>query len=124
MRRYFSNLNFTLGFSLSIVILIMAVVSLVWTPYNPNAMNPRHRLEGPGLQHPLGTDQYGRDVLSRVTSSANGDIDYVHLGSFGYQCHVGHRYFLYPRLFAVDTGSCHVALGTGVYCCCQSQWFE
>lgn len=74
MRRFFSNLNFTLGFSLSIVILVMAVVSLVWTPYNPNAMNPRHRLEGPGLQHPLGTDQYGRDVLSRVMVGAVNSI--------------------------------------------------
>ena len=74
MRRFFSNGNFTLGFSLSFIILVMAVVSLAWTPYNPNAMNPGHRLEGPSLQHPLGTDQYGRDVLSRVMVGAINSI--------------------------------------------------
>jgi len=74
MRRFFSNLNFTLGFVLSVVVVIMALVSLAWTPYDPNSMNARQRLEGPGIEHPLGTDQYGRDILSRVMVGAINSI--------------------------------------------------
>ena len=74
MQRYFTNLNFALGFSLSMVVVVMALLSLMWTPYSPNTMNPRHRLEAPTIQHPLGTDQYGRDILSRVMVGAVNSI--------------------------------------------------
>jgi len=37
MKRFFGNLNFTLGFILSLFIVIMAVTSLVWTPYDANS---------------------------------------------------------------------------------------
>jgi peptide/nickel transport system permease protein len=33
---------------------------------DPLEMNPQHLLEGPSLPHPLGTDEFGRDILSRV----------------------------------------------------------
>ncbi len=74
LKRFFSNLNFSLGFVLSFVVVAMALVSLVWTPYNPNRMNPRDRLQGPSISHPLGTDQYGRDTLSRVMTGAVNSI--------------------------------------------------
>lgn len=48
------------------MILVMAVTCLFWTPYNPNSMNARHRLESSSWAHPLGTDHYGRDILSRI----------------------------------------------------------
>jgi peptide/nickel transport system permease protein len=70
MKRFFSNLNFTVGFVLSAVIVILAVTSLIWTPFEPNTMNPRQRLQSPTWEHPLGTDQYGRDLLSRVMKGA------------------------------------------------------
>jgi len=75
MKRFFRNKNFTVGFALSMVVVIVAAVSLVWTPYDGNRMNARDRLQGPSWQHPLGTDQYGRDTLSRVmTGSVNSII--------------------------------------------------
>lgn len=66
MKRFFSNLNFLVGFAFSLVVIVMALTSLVWTPFQPNTMSSRDRLQGPSLLHPLGTDQYGRDILSRV----------------------------------------------------------
>ncbi len=66
MKRFFSNLNFLVGFAFSLVVIVMALTSLVWTPFEPNTMSSRDRLQGPSLPHPLGTDQYGRDILSRV----------------------------------------------------------
>ena len=74
MKRFFGNLNFILGFVLSFVVIAVALISLVWTPYNPNRMNARQRLQGPTLSHPLGTDQYGRDTLSRVMVGAVNSI--------------------------------------------------
>lgn len=70
----FNNLNFTLGFLLSMTVVLMAVVSVIWTPYDANVMSPRHRLESPSMDHPLGTDQYGRDILSRVMRGAVNSI--------------------------------------------------
>jgi len=75
MHRFFRNKNFLVGFILSLVVVIAAAASLVWTPYDANRMNARDRLQGPSWQHPLGTDQYGRDTLSRVmTGSVNSII--------------------------------------------------
>ena len=74
MKRFFKNLNFTVGFILSFLVIIMAVTSLAWTPHDANSMNPRDRLKSPSLMHPLGTDQYGRDILSRVMVGAVNSI--------------------------------------------------
>ena len=57
MRRWFKNLNFSLGVLLSAAVILMALVSLFWTPYDPTAMDARHRMEAPSPIHPLGTDQ-------------------------------------------------------------------
>jgi peptide/nickel transport system permease protein len=74
MGRCFGNLNFCLGFALCAVVVCMAAVSLFWTPYGPTAMDARHRMEAPSPDHPLGTDQYGRDLLSRVMVGAVNSI--------------------------------------------------
>jgi peptide/nickel transport system permease protein len=74
MKKFFNNLNFTVGFILSVVIILMAALSLAWTPYDANKMDPRHRLKGPSISHPLGTDQYGRDIFSRVMVGALNSI--------------------------------------------------
>lgn len=68
------NLNLALGLGLSAMVILMALTSLVWTPYEPNAMDARHRLEPPSSSHPLGTDQYGRDLLSRIMAGAVNSI--------------------------------------------------
>ena len=74
MKRFFGNLNFTVGFILSVVVILMALTSLFWTPHQANSMNPRERLQSPSFHHPLGTDQYGRDIMSRVMVGAVNSI--------------------------------------------------
>ncbi|MGY6251070.1 ABC transporter permease [Bosea thiooxidans] len=39
-------------------------------PYDPLVFNPLHPLEAPSMAFPFGTDEFGRDVLSRVLSGA------------------------------------------------------
>lgn len=55
-------------FSLIAVMLIIAVaVAAPWiSPYGPNAIAPANRLMAPSLSHWFGTDQLGRDLLSRL----------------------------------------------------------
>jgi peptide/nickel transport system permease protein len=46
---------------------VAAALAAPWlTPYDPAATNPALRLAGPSLQHPFGTDNLGRDLLSRL----------------------------------------------------------
>lgn len=74
MRRFFGNRNFLVGFILSAAVVVTALASLAWTPFPPNTMNAPDRLQGPSISHPLGTDQYGRDIMSRVMSGAVNSI--------------------------------------------------
>mgnify|MGYP000179117363 FL=1 len=48
----------------------VAVVGPLLTPYDPAAQNLANRLHPPSLAHPLGTDQFGRDVLTRLVYGA------------------------------------------------------
>lgn len=49
---------------------LTALLSLVWTPYDPLAVVPADRLQPPGADHWLGTDGYGIDLLSRLMVGA------------------------------------------------------
>ena len=49
-----------------IVIIILVVLSPIIAPYDPAAMDLSHRLEGISAAHWLGTDEQGRDILSRI----------------------------------------------------------
>ena len=55
------------------VLVIAALVALggplLWS-ISPEATDPAHGLLGPGVGHPLGTDELGRDVLSRLLSGS------------------------------------------------------
>jgi peptide/nickel transport system permease protein len=55
-----------LGTALVLLFVLSAVFAPWIAPYEPNALDVPARLEGPSLAHPLGTDNLGRDVLSRV----------------------------------------------------------
>lgn len=52
------------------VTVLTAMVSLVWTPYDPVHAMPYDRLLGSSPEHLLGTDRYGRDVFSRIMAGA------------------------------------------------------
>ena len=52
------------------VILFLAVFAPVVSPYSPVDLDVVQMLRGPSAAHPLGTDELGRDVLSRVIHAA------------------------------------------------------
>ena len=47
MKRFFNNKNFSVGFVMTSIVVIAALLSLLWTPYDGNRMNARARLKGP-----------------------------------------------------------------------------
>lgn len=60
------NLNFVIGIAIISFILLFIIVGLFYTPYDPNAMDGTVKNMAPSFSHPFGTDNFGRDVLSRV----------------------------------------------------------
>lgn len=53
-----------------LVLVAAALISVVWTPYDYADQDLSIRLDGPSWAHPFGTDDYGRDVLSRLMVGA------------------------------------------------------
>lgn len=51
------------------VVVLLAVIGLVWTPFDPNAVTGP-AFAAPGWPHILGTDAFGADILSRIMSGA------------------------------------------------------
>jgi peptide/nickel transport system permease protein len=62
--------TFVIGLAITLALLATAAVSVVYTPRDPLEMSIAGRLQGPSAAHPLGTDQFGRDLLSRIMQGA------------------------------------------------------
>lgn len=60
------NPYLTVGALLISAMIALSLVGAVWTPRAPTAVDFTARSAGPSMAHPLGTDNYGRDTLSRV----------------------------------------------------------
>ena len=60
------NKYFTAGLIMTSVALFLAILGLFWTPYSTTAMSAAERFQAPSLMHPFGTDNFGRDIFSRV----------------------------------------------------------
>lgn len=67
-------LNRIIGSVLIGTILLAAIVGTIWTPYDPLALDIRSRLQPPSGAHLLGTDEFGRDVLSRILAGASTSV--------------------------------------------------
>jgi peptide/nickel transport system permease protein len=61
-----SNRLAVIGGALVATVFVVAVLAPLVAPYDPAAIDIKGILTGPGVQHPLGTDDLGRDVLSRM----------------------------------------------------------
>ena len=64
------NYNLIYGCSLTAITVSIIVVGFFWTPFDPDAMSSTEKSIGPSLTHFLGTDNFGRDILSRVMEGA------------------------------------------------------
>ena len=64
-----SNLFLVLGGTISAAVTAVVILGYFWTPYDPTAMASKKFLP-PSAEHLLGTDNFGRDIFSRVLEGA------------------------------------------------------
>lgn len=62
------------GGGITLVVVALALVSLVWTPYAIDTQQIANKFAAPSLAHLLGTDIYGRDVLTRIMIGAQNTL--------------------------------------------------
>lgn len=60
------NYNLLIGIIITAVILAVTIIGQFWTPYDVTGMNGALKNQAPSLAHIMGTDNFGRDVFSRV----------------------------------------------------------
>jgi len=73
-RRAFQHRSFTLGAILSVLLVLAAGLSYVWTPFDPYEIDMAKRLLPAGQGHWMGTDPYGRDIVSLLLVGARASI--------------------------------------------------
>ena len=54
------------GMILTGLLLLLTLIGTFYTPYSPTAMNAAEKFQSPSLRHVFGTDNFGRDIFSRV----------------------------------------------------------
>ncbi len=52
------------------ILILTAIFGPLLAPYDPNAIDMANRFAPPSLEHPFGTDDFGRDIFSRVMVGA------------------------------------------------------
>ena len=74
LARGFRSPAFLIGSILTIFFLVLALISLVWTPHDALSVNIAERLKPMSWSHWLGTDHYGRDIASMIMLGARNSI--------------------------------------------------
>lgn len=70
MKNSKKNYNLILGGAITGFMLLFILVGMIYTPYDPDAMDAAAKFAGMSLKHPMGCDNFGRDILSRVMEGA------------------------------------------------------
>lgn len=82
------NWPLRIGVILVGLVVVMALVSFVWTPWDPYFVDGSNRLAGPSTSHWMGTDRFGRDILSRLMVGARTTL-YVGVVAVGLAAAIG-----------------------------------
>ncbi len=82
-RPIWSNISLLLGLSLLGLLLLCAFAPGWVAPYDPIAFDYGALLSPPSWAHPFGTDQFGRDMLSRTVYAASVDLQIAVFATIG-----------------------------------------
>ncbi|MDO4591809.1 MAG: ABC transporter permease [Comamonadaceae bacterium] len=74
LQRGLRHPSFAIGAVLTLILIGTALLSLVWTPWSAYDMNMEAKLLPPSQQFWMGTDAFGRDVLSQIMVGARSSI--------------------------------------------------
>ena len=70
IKKFMKRKTAVVAFFVMFLLLILALVGPSLAPYAPDAFDYNNMLSGPTAAHPFGTDQFGRDILSRIMAGA------------------------------------------------------
>ncbi|UUX50328.1 ABC transporter permease [Nisaea acidiphila] len=73
-RRASRHPGFLLGGAISLFVLLTAALALIWTPFPVTELNIAQKLRPFSLSHPLGTDHFGRDIVSMLMVGAGNSV--------------------------------------------------
>lgn len=68
------NKYLTAGVIMTGIAVLLGVLGFFWTPYSTTAMNAAEKFSAPSLRHLFGTDNFGRDIFSRVMQGLGTSI--------------------------------------------------
>src|SRR3546814_8763122 len=127
-----------LGAAGAAVVVVMGLAALfagIIAPHNPVANDFASMLQAPSWNHPLGTDQFGRDILSRIIYGARtalyvGSVSALIGGTAGLVLGVASAYFggwialVFQRLMDVFMAfrKEELRVGNGGVRTCRSRW--
>lgn len=66
--------NLVFGLSVTVLLVVCAILGLIWTPYDAVEQNFDVQLQAPNASYWLGTDNFGRDTLSRLLRGASTSL--------------------------------------------------
>ena len=66
LQKILHNKSVMIGAAMVLVVIIIAIFAPFLTPYDIETMDMTNVLKPPSALHPFGTDQYGRDLMTRV----------------------------------------------------------
>ncbi|HWK63454.1 MAG TPA: ABC transporter permease [Rhizobiaceae bacterium] len=66
--------SFMIGFLITAFVALMALVSFFWVPYDVTVLPVGDRMKPPSATHLLGTDHFGRDILSMIMVGSRNSI--------------------------------------------------
>ncbi|MDG4753894.1 ABC transporter permease [Micromonospora sp. WMMD718] len=105
------NLTLVIGAGLVGLVVLTALASFLWTPYDPTRVDPSQTLLSPGGDHWLGTDHFGRDIVSQLLVGARTTL-FVGVVAvaiaaavgvpLGLLAATGHRWLSEPVMRALD----------------------
>jgi peptide/nickel transport system permease protein len=74
LRRWVRSRNLLIGLGIMLALALLALLAPVISPYQPQEQNYNITLLPPSLAYPFGTDNFGRDILTRVLYGAQIDL--------------------------------------------------
>jgi peptide/nickel transport system permease protein len=74
LRQFVSDRLAATGLVIVLALTLAAILASALAPHDPTAIDPLRSLEGSSRDHPLGTDELGRDVLSRLLVGARWSL--------------------------------------------------
>jgi peptide/nickel transport system permease protein len=87
-KRIFRFRSAVIGLILVVIYFCVALFANLIVPYDPTDQHPKDRLQPPSATYLLGTDEFGRDILSRVMYGARNSLT-IALFSVSIACLVG-----------------------------------